>query len=67
MGQLSVLLISFMAVTFSLSIFLSCAKKKKEKRKQGEGYLQFFTRTMTCKKKRTKGDNKLIGRQHDLE
>eukprot|EP00957_Ditylum_brightwellii_P019813 1494883-Ditylum_brightwellii.AAC.1 len=40
-GQLSVLLISFMAVILSLSMFLSCAKKKKKK---GADYLQFFIR-----------------------
>jgi len=63
-GQFSVLLISFMAVTLSLSIFLSRARKK---RRKGEGYLQFFIRDMTRRKKRKKGKKKLRGRRRDLE
>eukprot|EP00957_Ditylum_brightwellii_P176513 13442810-Ditylum_brightwellii.AAC.1 len=57
-GQFSVFFISFMVVTLSLSIFLSHAK---EKRKEGEDYLQFFICDMTCRKKRKKVKNELRG------
>lgn len=56
-GQVSVLLVIFMAVTLSVSIFLARARKK---RKRGESYLGFFFRDLTRKrkKKRKKGGGK---------
>lgn len=48
-GQISVLLIIFMAVTLSISIFLARARKK---RRRGESYLGFFFRDLTRKKRR---------------
>ena len=54
-GQFSVMLVVFMAVTLSISIFLSRARKK---RRRGESYLGFFFRDLTRKrrkKKRRKG------------
>ena len=53
-GQISVMLVIFMAVTLSVSIFLARARKK---RKRGESYLGFFFRDLTRKrkKKRRKG------------
>ena len=53
-GQFSVMLIAFMAVTLSISIFLARARKK---RRRGESYLGFFFRDLTRKrrkKRRTK-------------
>mmetsp|Transcript_17778 Transcript_17778/g.26312 ORF Transcript_17778/g.26312 Transcript_17778/m.26312 type:complete len:934 (-) Transcript_17778:172-2973(-) len=47
-GQFSVLLVVFMAVTLSISIFLARARKK---RRRGESYLGFFFRDLTRKKK----------------
>ena len=53
-GQISVMLVVFMAVTLSASIFLARARKK---RRRGESYLGFFFRDLTRKrkKKRRKG------------
>jgi len=50
-GQLSVFLVSFMAVTLSLSIFLARARKM---RKRGESYMGFLVRDVTTGKKRRK-------------
>jgi len=50
-GQLSVFLVSFMAVTLSLSIFLARARKS---RKRGESYMGFMVRDLTTRKKRRK-------------
>jgi len=50
-GQLSVFLVSFMAVTLSLSIFLARARKN---RKRGESYMGFLVRDVTTGKKRRK-------------
>jgi hypothetical protein len=61
-GQFSVMLVVFMAVTLSISIFLARARKK---RRRGESYLGFFFRDLTRKrrkKKRRKG-----GSPSDLE
>lgn len=58
-GQFSVCLIFFMAVTLSISIFLARARKK---RRRGESYLGFFFRDLTRKrrkKRRKKGSNEL--------
>jgi hypothetical protein len=59
-GQISVMLVVFMAVTLSASIFLARARKK---RKRGESYLGFFFRDLSRKrrKKRRKGSNKELG------
>ena len=54
-GQFSVMLVAFMAVTLSISIFLARARKK---RRRGESYLGFFFRDLTRKrrkKRRKKG------------
>lgn len=48
-GQFSVMLVAFMAVTLSVSIFLARARKK---RRRGESYLGFFFRDLTRRKKR---------------
>jgi hypothetical protein len=48
-GQLSVMLVLFMAVTLSVSIFLARARKK---RRRGESYVGFFFRDLTRKKRR---------------
>eukprot|EP00339_Tiarina_fusa_P000850 CAMPEP_0117057182 /NCGR_PEP_ID=MMETSP0472-20121206/39686_1 /TAXON_ID=693140 ORGANISM="Tiarina fusus, Strain LIS" /NCGR_SAMPLE_ID=MMETSP0472 /ASSEMBLY_ACC=CAM_ASM_000603 /LENGTH=980 /DNA_ID=CAMNT_0004773943 /DNA_START=201 /DNA_END=3143 /DNA_ORIENTATION=+ len=55
-GQFSVMLVVFMAVTLSISIFLARARKK---RRRGESYLGFFFRDLTRKrrKKRRKNGN----------
>ncbi|KAG7359142.1 hypothetical protein IV203_015731 [Nitzschia inconspicua] len=55
-GQFSVMLVVFMAVTLSISIFLARARKK---RRRGESYLGFFFRDLTRKrrKKRRKTKN----------
>lgn len=63
-GQFSVILIVFMAVTLSVSIFLARARKKK---RRGESYIGFFFRDLTRKskgkKKKKKGarDEALLG------
>ena len=53
-GQISVMLLSFMAVTLFISMFLARARKK---RKRGESYMSFFFRDLTRnrKKKRKRG------------
>jgi hypothetical protein len=58
-GQFSVMLVVFMAVTLSISIFLARARKK---RRRGESYLGFFFRDLTRKrrkKRRKKGTSEL--------
>jgi hypothetical protein len=50
-GQVSVLLVIFMATTLSVSIFLARARKKK---RRGESYLGFFFRDLTRKRKKKK-------------
>lgn len=49
-GQFSIVLISFMAITLAMSLFIARARKK---RRRGESYLGFFFRdTFRVKKKR---------------
>eukprot|EP00533_Pseudo-nitzschia_delicatissima_P000212 CAMPEP_0116088004 /NCGR_PEP_ID=MMETSP0327-20121206/5649_1 /TAXON_ID=44447 /ORGANISM="Pseudo-nitzschia delicatissima, Strain B596" /LENGTH=999 /DNA_ID=CAMNT_0003579077 /DNA_START=186 /DNA_END=3185 /DNA_ORIENTATION=- len=48
-GQFSVMLVVFMAVTLSISIFLARARKKK---RRGESYLGFFFRDLSRKRKK---------------
>lgn len=48
-GQFSVMLVVFMAVTLSTSIFLARARKKK---RRGESYLGFFFRDLSRKRKK---------------
>ena len=48
-GQISVMLVIFMAVTLSVSIFLARARKK---RRRNESYLSFFFRDLTRKRKK---------------
>lgn len=48
-GQFSVLLVVFMSVTLSISIFLARARKK---RRRGESYLGFFFRDLTKRKRK---------------
>jgi hypothetical protein len=50
-GQISVVLVVFMAITLSVSIFLARARKK---RRRGESYLGFFFRDLTRKRKNKK-------------
>eukprot|EP00814_Leptocylindrus_danicus_P000774 CAMPEP_0116015094 /NCGR_PEP_ID=MMETSP0321-20121206/6639_1 /TAXON_ID=163516 /ORGANISM="Leptocylindrus danicus var. danicus, Strain B650" /LENGTH=984 /DNA_ID=CAMNT_0003484813 /DNA_START=71 /DNA_END=3026 /DNA_ORIENTATION=+ len=50
-GQLSVLLMSFMATTLGLSVFMVRARKKK---RRNESYLSFFIRDLTRKKRKKK-------------
>lgn len=63
-GQFSVMLIVFMAMTLSVSIFLARARKKK---RRGESYIGFFFRDLTRKskgkkkKKRSGRDDPLLG------
>ena len=63
-GQFSVMLIVFMAVTLSVSIFLARARKKK---RRGESYIGFFFRDLTRKskgkkkKKRSSREEALLG------
>lgn len=54
-GQLSVMLVIFMAVTLSVSIFLARARKK---RKRGESYLGFFFRDLSRKRKKKRKKTK---------
>jgi len=55
-GQLSVFVISFMAVTLGFSLFIARARKK---RRKGESYVGFFMRdTFRLKKKRKKSSRK---------
>lgn len=56
-GQISVFLVSFMAITLSTSIFLARARKK---RRRGESYIGFLMRDMTTRKKR-RGEKKRRG------
>jgi len=59
-GQFSVMLVVFMAITLSISIFLARARKK---RRRGESYLGFFFRDLSRKKKKKRrkrvGDGEL--------
>ena len=48
-GQFSVMLVVFMAVTLSISIFLARARKK---RRRGESYLGFFFRDLSRRKRK---------------
>mmetsp|Transcript_59703 Transcript_59703/g.69780 ORF Transcript_59703/g.69780 Transcript_59703/m.69780 type:complete len:1008 (+) Transcript_59703:194-3217(+) len=48
-GQLSVFLVTFMAATLSISIFLARARKR---RRKGESYFAFFVRDLTRKRKK---------------
>jgi hypothetical protein len=48
-GQVSVMLVVFMAVTLSVSIFLARARKK---RRRNESYLAFFFRDLTRRRKK---------------
>jgi hypothetical protein len=48
-GQFSVMLVVFMAITLSVSIFLSRARRKK---RRGESYLGFFFRDLQRKRRR---------------
>lgn len=48
-GQLSVLLVAFMATTLAMSLFFSRARKKK---RSGESYAGFFMRDLKRKKKK---------------
>jgi len=72
-GQASVFLISFMAVTLAFSLFIARARKK---RRKGESYLGFFLRdTFRMKKRKKKSSRKkkkslrrkLKGLDKDLE
>jgi len=55
-GQLSVFVVSFMAVTLALSLFVARARKK---RRKGESYTRFFLRdTFRLKKKRKKSNRR---------
>ena len=66
-GQFSILLVSFMSVTLSISIFLARAKKRKRK---GETYVGFFIRDIKRNKKkklRKKKKKKKLGSALGLE
>lgn len=71
-GQASVFLISFMAVTLAFSLFIARARKK---RRKGETYIGFFLRDTFRKKKKRKSSKKtrrslqrkLRGLDRDLE
>jgi hypothetical protein len=74
-GQLSVFIVSFMAVTLAFSLFIARARKK---RRKGESYLGFLLRdTFKLRKKKKKGSStsskkkslrrKLRGLDKDLE
>ena len=70
-GQASVFLISFMAITLAFSLFIARARKK---RKKGESYLGFFIRDTFRRKKKRKSRKKkkslrrkLKGLDKDLE
>merc|ERR1711935_266731 len=54
-GQFSVMLVVFMAVTLSTSIFLARARKK---RRRGESYLGFFFRDLSRKRKKKRRKTK---------
>ena len=62
-GQFSVMLVVFMAVTLSVSIFLARARKKK---RRGESYIGFFFRDLTRKSKGKKGKKKKSSREDPL-
>ncbi len=59
-GQVSVMLVMFMAVTLSVSIFLARARKK---RRRNESYMSFFFRDLTRKRKKKR--RKVNGRGLD--
>eukprot|EP00549_Striatella_unipunctata_P025878 CAMPEP_0118722822 /NCGR_PEP_ID=MMETSP0800-20121206/31643_1 /TAXON_ID=210618 ORGANISM="Striatella unipunctata, Strain CCMP2910" /NCGR_SAMPLE_ID=MMETSP0800 /ASSEMBLY_ACC=CAM_ASM_000638 /LENGTH=375 /DNA_ID=CAMNT_0006631143 /DNA_START=181 /DNA_END=1306 /DNA_ORIENTATION=- len=50
-GQFSIFLLSFMAVTLSISMFLARASRK---RRDGESYIDFFIRDMKRRRKKQK-------------
>jgi hypothetical protein len=54
-GQFSVMLVVFMAVTLSISIFLARARKK---RRRGESYIGFFFRDLTRKRRKKRRKHK---------
>lgn len=59
-GQVSVMLVMFMAVTLSVSIFMARARKK---RRRNESYMSFFFRDLTRKRKKKR--RKVNGRGLD--
>lgn len=59
-GQFSVMLVVFMAITLSISIFLARARKK---RRRGESYLGFFFRDLTRKKRRKRKNKGELGEE----
>lgn len=61
-GQFSALFIVFMALTLSVSVFVTRAKKK---RRRGESYLGFFFRDVTRRKKQ-KSNRRRMGNDNDL-
>lgn len=64
-GQFSVILVCFMAITLALSIFLARARKR---RRKGESYMAFFIRDLTRKRRRKKKvRRKKRGNMSDLE
>jgi hypothetical protein len=54
-GQFSIMLVIFMAVTLSISIFLARARKK---RRRGESYVGFFVRDLTRKRRKKRRHGK---------
>jgi len=52
LGQLSIFLVSFMAITLSISLFLARARKK---RKKGESYIHFIIRDMKRRDRKEDG------------
>lgn len=63
-GQFSFVLLSFMAVTLSISIFIARARKK---RKKGESYMGFFIRDIQHSKRPKKKLRKRRTKNKDLE
>lgn len=63
-GQFSLFLVSFMAVTLSVSIFVARARKK---RKKGESYMGFFIRDIKRGKRRKKKLRKRRTNNRSLE
>mmetsp|Transcript_21318 Transcript_21318/g.32839 ORF Transcript_21318/g.32839 Transcript_21318/m.32839 type:complete len:983 (+) Transcript_21318:157-3105(+) len=61
-GQFSTMFILFMALTLSISVFVTRAKKK---RRKGESYLGFFFRDLTRRKKKKNRGRKV--RNSDLK
>uniref|UniRef100_A0A7S1G390 Uncharacterized protein n=1 Tax=Corethron hystrix TaxID=216773 RepID=A0A7S1G390_9STRA len=71
-GQFSILLVTFMATTLTISIFLARARRR---RRKGESYIEFFIRDMRRKRKPKKLrrkkrssrglDDDLLSNRHD--